>query len=216
MRRSARNRRRGGRRRSRRIAFAARQSRRQAIARAAHLGPLGSEAEHWRAIRDSRNPADFMDYLARYGPDGAFSEVAELVSSSLPDHDTRAPAPRRPVRPPRHRRARRRRAAPNRRRAIPTQCRRPSGAPRRRATRRPPAERDSHAICVIRRKVKATPLRAFSDRIASAAQPSRAASISAAAWQSARRRRASRRNHAAERTAGLGIRRSGRSAERAF
>jgi hypothetical protein len=44
---------------------------------------LQSESEHWRAIRDSRNPADFMDYLARYGPDGAFSEVAELRLKQL-------------------------------------------------------------------------------------------------------------------------------------
>jgi protein TonB len=44
---------------------------------------LGSEAEHWRAIRDSRNPADFMDYLSRYGPQGAFAEVAELRLKQL-------------------------------------------------------------------------------------------------------------------------------------
>src|SRR5690349_10874916 len=44
---------------------------------------LQSESEHWRAIRDSRNPADFMDYLARYGPDGSFSEVAELRLKQL-------------------------------------------------------------------------------------------------------------------------------------
>ena len=34
---------------------------------------LRSESDHWRNIRDSRNPADFMDYLARYGPNGAFA-----------------------------------------------------------------------------------------------------------------------------------------------
>lgn len=45
--------------------------------------PLEAEAEHWRAIRDSRDPADFMDYLARYGADGAFSEVAELKLKRL-------------------------------------------------------------------------------------------------------------------------------------
>ena len=45
--------------------------------------PLGSEAEHWRAIRDSRNPTDFMDYLSRYGPQGAFAEVAELRLKQL-------------------------------------------------------------------------------------------------------------------------------------
>lgn len=45
--------------------------------------PLSAESEHWRAIRDSRNPADFMDYLGRYGPNGAFSEVAELKLKQL-------------------------------------------------------------------------------------------------------------------------------------
>jgi hypothetical protein len=56
---------------------------------------LGSETEYWRAIRDSRDPSDFMDYLARYGPDGAFSEVAELRLKQLSDK-ARAPA-RRPT-----------------------------------------------------------------------------------------------------------------------
>jgi hypothetical protein len=70
--------------------------------------PLGSEAEHWRAIRDSRNASDFMDYLARYGPDGAFSEVAELRLKQLAGPgDARVPspaparAPARPMTPPR-------------------------------------------------------------------------------------------------------------------
>jgi hypothetical protein len=58
--------------------------------------PLRSETEHWRAIRDSRNPADFMDYLARYGPNGAFAEVAELRLKQLTE---RTPAPR-PAPPP--------------------------------------------------------------------------------------------------------------------
>ncbi len=44
---------------------------------------LSSEAEHWRAIRDSKNPADFMDYIARYGAEGAFTEVAELKLKQL-------------------------------------------------------------------------------------------------------------------------------------
>lgn len=44
---------------------------------------LGAEAEHWRSIRESRNPADFMDYLARFGPDGAFADVAELRLKQL-------------------------------------------------------------------------------------------------------------------------------------
>lgn len=52
---------------------------------------LGSEAEHWRAIRESRDPADFMDYLARFGPDGAFADVAELRLKQLTDSD-RGPA----------------------------------------------------------------------------------------------------------------------------
>jgi protein TonB len=54
---------------------------------------LGTEAEHWRAIRDSRDPADFMDYLARYGPDGAFSEVAELRLKQLTARGEARPTP---------------------------------------------------------------------------------------------------------------------------
>jgi protein TonB len=108
--------------------------------------PLGTEAEHWRAIRDSRNPSDFMDYLARYGPEGAFAEVAELRLKQLTQASeprAAAPAPRpapppapaprpavsRPTLPPR-----------NEERAVepmpPT--RRPEPAPVRRA---PPPER---------------------------------------------------------------------------
>lgn len=59
---------------------------------------LGAETEYWRAIRDSRNPADFMDYLARYGADGAFSEVAELRLKQLAGSGEQR-APSRPVRP---------------------------------------------------------------------------------------------------------------------
>lgn len=104
--------------------------------------PLGSEAEHWRAIRDSRNPSDFMDYLARYGPEGAFSEVAELRLKQLTSHTDRpmsasarpavgaprtAPAaPSRPMLPPR---------ADAPRRDVPPILRRPEPA------RRPPPER---------------------------------------------------------------------------
>lgn len=44
---------------------------------------LNSEAEHWRAIRDSQDPSAFMDYLARYGQRGTFSEVAELKLRQL-------------------------------------------------------------------------------------------------------------------------------------
>jgi protein TonB len=65
--------------------------------RAPSADALGSEAEHWRAIRDSRNASDFMDYLARYGPDGAFSEVAELRLKQLTSQDE---APRAPTRAP--------------------------------------------------------------------------------------------------------------------
>jgi|CXWL01.1.fsa_nt_gi outer membrane biosynthesis protein TonB len=78
--------------------------------------PLEAEAEHWRAIRDSRDPGDFMDYLARYGTDGAFSEVAEIKLKRLTGGaeqrpaaratPTREPAPtRRAVEPPPMRRA---------------------------------------------------------------------------------------------------------------
>lgn len=104
--------------------------------------PLGSEAEHWRAIRDSRNPSDFMDYLARYGPEGAFSEVAELRLKQLTSHTDRpmpssarpavgaprsAPTtPSRPMLPPR---------ADAPRRDVPPILRRPEPA------RRPPPER---------------------------------------------------------------------------
>ncbi|MGE0742599.1 MAG: hypothetical protein AB7O98_14760 [Hyphomonadaceae bacterium] len=116
----------------------------QAPQRAAPLppaaDPLGDEAEHWRVIRDSRDAADFMDYLARYGPDGAFSEVAELrlrqlTSGGAPPSAPRAasrPAPRvaeSPAPPPR--RVEPRRADP------PPQARRVDVAPPRR-----PPERD--------------------------------------------------------------------------
>jgi hypothetical protein len=59
--------------------------------------PLRSETEHWRAIRDSRNPADFMDYLARYGPNGAFAEVAELRLKQLTERSAPAPRPAAPA-----------------------------------------------------------------------------------------------------------------------
>ncbi|MGQ0531369.1 MAG: hypothetical protein ACT4OF_01590 [Caulobacteraceae bacterium] len=108
--------------------------------------PLGSEAEHWRAIRDSRNPSDFMDYLARYGPDGAFSEVAELRLKQLTGpNDARAPAARPAVRPPP---PPPRAEAPPMRRAEPPPQRRPEAMPptQRRAevapTRRPPIDQD--------------------------------------------------------------------------
>lgn len=66
--------------------------------------PLGAEAEHWRAIRDSQDPTDFMDYLARYGPKGAFAEVAELrlkqlTARSEPPRPAPAAPPPRPAPP---------------------------------------------------------------------------------------------------------------------
>lgn len=62
--------------------------------------PLGAEAEHWRAIRDSHDPTDFMDYLARYGPNGAFAEVAELRLKQLTARQE-APRPAPAAPPPR-------------------------------------------------------------------------------------------------------------------
>jgi hypothetical protein len=64
--------------------------------------PLGGEAEHWRAIRDSRDPSVFMDYLARYGATGTFSEVAELRLKQLTSARAapqQAPPPRAAPRP---------------------------------------------------------------------------------------------------------------------
>lgn len=132
--------------------------------------PLGSEAEHWRAIRDSRNPADFMDYLARYGPDGAFSEVAELRLKQLTGPgDARAPAPQQPSRPavrppPPAPRA----EAPPMRRAEPPPQRRPDALPptqRRlepqRESRRPPIDRDYTGDLRDPPKGQGGPLRAF-------------------------------------------------------
>ncbi|MEQ1818420.1 MAG: hypothetical protein ABL871_07390 [Terricaulis sp.] len=128
--------------------------------------PLGSEAEHWRAIRDSRNPADFMDYLARYGPDGAFSEVAELRLKQLTASGA-APAPSRPaVRPQAPPRAE---APPPMRRTEPPPQRRPDALPptQRRldpppqSRRPPPAERDYTRDLRDPPKGQGGPLRAF-------------------------------------------------------
>lgn len=90
---------------------------------------LGSEAEHWRAIRNSRNPADFMDYLARYGADGAFADVAELRLKQLTSSSS-APEPRAPVRAP---------PPPPQVRLDPPPQRRPDPPPQRRAD--PPPRR---------------------------------------------------------------------------
>lgn len=54
---------------------------------------LNAEAEYWRAIRDSRNPTDFLDYLAKYGPQGAFAEVADLRLKQLTAEEAPAAAP---------------------------------------------------------------------------------------------------------------------------
>lgn len=128
--------------------------------------PLGSEAEHWRAIRDSRNPADFMDYLARYGPDGAFSEVAELRLNQLTASGA-APAPSRPaVRPPP---PAPRAEAPPMRRTDPPPQRRPEALPptQRRldpppqSRRPPPIDRDYSRDLRDPPKGQGGPLRAF-------------------------------------------------------
>lgn len=96
--------------------------------------PLGSEAEHWRAIRDSKDPADFMDYLSRYGPEGAFAEVAELRLKQLTARsEPPRPAPPRPAPPPPPRPAPRpsvRLDPPPQRREPPPPLRRPD-PPRR-------------------------------------------------------------------------------------
>lgn len=104
--------------------------------------PLGNEADHWRTIRDSRNPADFMDYLSRFGPQGTFAEVAELRLKQLTNAEQQRP----PVRQePRAEAAPRREAAapPPQRRPDPPPQRRPDPPPRRaEAPRRvPPPDR---------------------------------------------------------------------------
>lgn len=132
--------------------------------------PLGSEAEHWRAIRDSRNPADFMDYLARYGPDGAFSEVAELRLKQLTGPgETRAPAPSRPAvrTPPPPPRAE---APPPRRPDPPPPQRRPEALPPTQRRMDPPPQQQRRAPPIDRDythdlrdppKGQGGPLRAF-------------------------------------------------------
>ncbi|HYD71488.1 MAG TPA: hypothetical protein VEF55_00010 [Candidatus Binatia bacterium] len=98
--------------------------------------PLGTEAEHWRAIRDSRDPTDFMDYLARYGPAGAFAEVAELRLKQLTSARSEArpaPPPARPAPPaPAPRLTQRLETPPSRRgEAAPLPPRRDPPPPRR-------------------------------------------------------------------------------------
>jgi len=45
--------------------------------------PASAEALRWKAIRHSRDPTAFLNYLTEYGPDGAFSELAELRLKQL-------------------------------------------------------------------------------------------------------------------------------------
>jgi len=47
------------------------------------IDPVGAEALRWKAIRHSRDPAAFLHYLSEYGPDGAFSELAEMRLKQL-------------------------------------------------------------------------------------------------------------------------------------
>jgi protein TonB len=100
-----------------------------------HQPDLGSEAEHWRAIRNSRDPAVFLDYLSRYGADGAFVDVAELRLKQLTESgaDPRQPPPPRMAAPMPH-------LEPPRR--APEPPRRPDPPPRRiEATPPPPQQR---------------------------------------------------------------------------
>lgn len=103
---------------------------------------LGSEAEHWRAIRDSRDPADFMDYLSRYGPQGAFAEVAELRLKQLTAGGA-APRPAPTPAPPQQRAAPPRYGEAPQRREPPRRIEAPMPPPRRaEAPRRmPPPDR---------------------------------------------------------------------------
>ncbi|MBY0564309.1 MAG: energy transducer TonB [Hyphomonadaceae bacterium] len=103
-------------------------------------GDIKSEAEYWRSIRDSRDPADFMDYIARFGANGTFAELAELKLSQLTGAQPSAPAARSratPAVPPT--RVRTEQPAPARRpEALPPTPRRTVEAPPRRM---PPPER---------------------------------------------------------------------------
>lgn len=83
---------------------------------------LKSEAEFWRSIRDSRDPADFMDYIARFGANGTFVELAELKLSQLTGAQ---PAPAAPAPRPRTAPA----VPPTRVRTEPPPARRPEALP---------------------------------------------------------------------------------------
>lgn len=103
--------------------------------------PLTTETEHWRTIRDSRDPSDFMDYLSRFGPQGAFAEVAELRLKQL----TAERQPQRPALAPTPMPTPRAEAPPRREAAPPPQRRAEPPPPQRRAEpprRMPPPERD--------------------------------------------------------------------------
>jgi hypothetical protein len=55
---------------------------------------LCTQAECWRSIRDSRDPSPLLDYLARYGPDGAFSAlVAKRLKQLGPEPRPRPRVP---------------------------------------------------------------------------------------------------------------------------
>lgn len=62
----------------------------------AALDPAAEEAKLWKAIRNSTNRADFESYLARYGQDGLFAELALAKLETLPKP---GPSPQRPQAP---------------------------------------------------------------------------------------------------------------------
>jgi hypothetical protein len=64
------------------------------------VAELRAQVERWRAIRGSREASHFVDYLARYGPDGAFSEAAEQRLEEIEyGAFARASSPRRAAKP---------------------------------------------------------------------------------------------------------------------
>ena len=109
--------------------------------------PLDAEAEHWRTIRDSRDPADFMDYISRYGPKGTFSEVAEIKLKQLTGERAPAPAPRPTQAATPRLEVARREPAPARRAetALPPARRTETPPPPRRSEPPPRRERDYSA-----------------------------------------------------------------------
>ncbi|MGE0830364.1 MAG: hypothetical protein AB7O04_13570 [Hyphomonadaceae bacterium] len=52
-------------------------------ARAPDSDPVAAEAQNWAAIRNSRNPEDFLKHLADFGSDGAFAELAQMKLAEL-------------------------------------------------------------------------------------------------------------------------------------